>query len=107
MTEQRRSEFINMLANDPFVKKHLYERVWISGSSTEVYPIQEWNDSVDIQWKTDRPCPKWIDKIVKQNNDLIKYGYFLKSDRSCPSCVSFHYVETVTDYLRKHPEERR
>lgn len=89
----RQLKFINDIENNSFVKKHLIDYTWISGENTIVYPIKEWIDRLEIQWNTDRPCKKWIDKIVNQNKDLLEYGYFSKSDGSCPSYICFVYKD--------------
>ena len=88
---KRRKEFLDYIANNTFVRKHYFPCTWISGEDTTVYPIEEWRDSLDIQWKNNKPCDKWIDSVVKSNSDLIERGYFDKTDSSCPSCVIFKY----------------
>ena len=87
--EAKRYDLIERIKDNPFVKKHLYPHSWISGSTTEVYPIMLWTDLVDIQWNSDRPCNKWIKAFAEKHSDMIEYGYFDKSDGSCPSAVIF------------------
>lgn len=81
--------FIEDLKKDSMVHKHLASG-YISGSSTEVYPIMiNMNKSVTLLWNTDRKLyDKWIARVV-QSHSLVDYGYFWKSDGSCPSRIVF------------------
>jgi len=76
--------------NEKLVKKYLYEHEWLSGSSTVVHPITIWADEVVIQWKSNKNVfEKFIKRIVNKYNDVFEYGYFWKSDGSCPSKLVF------------------
>ena len=82
-------EFISRLRKEDIVKRNLLDHTWISGSSTEVYPIQIWQTSIDLQWKSSRNPKVWIQKMVDMSKGLITYGIFEKGDGSCPNCISF------------------
>lgn len=93
-------KFTEELKKEEMVKENLYEHIWISGSSTKVYPITIWVESfatseVVLQWKGDRKCNVFINKIVKKYNDILEDGYFWKSDGSCPSTITFRLKEKI------------
>ncbi len=82
--------FIEDLKKSVFVRKNIYKNTWVSGSCTTVYPLTVWpQGEIDIQWSSDRPCNKFIQDMVSKHSDLIKTGYFRKTDGSCPSSISF------------------
>ncbi|MBQ3543482.1 MAG: hypothetical protein IJA34_00595 [Lachnospiraceae bacterium] len=92
--------FIEEFKKEEMVKKNLYEYIWVSGSSTKVYPITIWiegaiTSDIVIQWKNDKRCTKFINKIVKKYNDILEEGYFWKSDGSCPSTITFRLKEKI------------
>lgn len=81
-----------IISNDFMVKRHLYENTWVSGCVTEVAPITIWEEDgeIIIQLKTDRNVfKKTIRRIIEKSNGDIIYGYFRKSDGSCPSTLHF------------------
>jgi len=86
-------DFIEMLKKEPIVKKNLYKYTWTSGSSTTVKPIMIWQDTVELQWDSNRKPEKWIEKMVAKGEGLVKYGYFSKSDGSCPSSIAFKLLK--------------
>ena len=93
-------QFIEELKKETMVKKNLYEHTWLSGSSTTVYPISVWHESfptseVELQWKSDKRCDKFINKMVEKHKEIIKEGYFWKSDGSCPSTIIFRLREKI------------
>ena len=91
---ERIDKFVSDLENDKLVKKNLYKYSWLSGSSTQVSPIIIWRDCVELQWNSDRRIfDKFIKRIMQKNEDLIAYGYFWKSDGSCPSTITFTFIE--------------
>lgn len=91
---ERIDKFVIDLENEKLVKKNLYKYSWLSGSSTQVSPITIWRNRVELQWDSDRRIfDKFIKRIVKENEDLIAYGSFWKSDGSCPSTITFRFRE--------------
>lgn len=93
-------QFIEEIKKEEMVKKNLYEYTWLSGSSTTVYPITVWVESfptseVVFQWKSDRQCNRFINKMVEKFKDIIEEGYFWKSDGSCPSTITFRLKEKI------------
>ncbi len=91
---ERIDKFIIGLENEKLVKKNLRKYSWLSGSSTQVSSITIWRDSVELQWNSDRRIfDKFIKRIMQKNEDLIAYGYFWKSDGSCPSKIVFKFTE--------------
>ena len=88
----RNNKFINSFLKEKLTKKYLINNSWLSGSSTKVYPITISDRAITFQWDSDRNIfNKFIDRIVKNNNDLFEYGSFWKSDGSCPSTISFYF----------------
>ena len=93
-------KFIEELKSEEMVKKNLYKFTWLSGSSTTVYPISIYYESfptseVVLQWDSDRACNKFINKIVQKFSNILKEGYFWKSDGSCPSTITFRLKEKI------------
>ena len=89
---ERNNNFIESFLKEKLAKKYLIKNCWLSGSSTEVYPITITEKSITFQWSSDRNIfNKFIDKIVKNNSDLFEYGSFWKSDGSCPSTITFYF----------------
>lgn len=87
-------KFIKEFKEEPIVRKNIYTNIWLSGSSTEVIPITVGQKEIVFQWKSDRNIfDKFINRIVKKYNDLFAYGYFWKSDGSCPSTITFKFKE--------------
>lgn len=97
MKEKQNSEdkallekFIEKLKQEPLVKQYLEKHSWLSGSSTEVHPITVWQDTIVLQWT----CPKayfgkFIQRIVRENPDVLTDGWFAKHDGSCPAEIIF------------------
>lgn len=84
--------FIRSLKDDAFVQKNLYTNTWRVGS-TEVYPVTIWpQGQINLQWKSNRPCNKFIQDTINKHSDLLQYGYFDKSDGSCPSQIVFKVI---------------
>ena len=66
-----------------------------------LYPISVWYESfptseVELQWKSDRRCDKFINRIVEKHKEIIREGYFWKSDGSCPSTIIFKLREKIS-----------
>lgn len=88
--DERIGKFVEALKSEPLVQKYLRKETWISGSSTTVFPIGIWLDSVELQWESDRKIfGKFIERIVEANKDLLDWGSFQKTDGSCPSSIVF------------------
>lgn len=89
--------FVEEIKKDPIVQKNLYEHVWLSGSSTEVYPIGIWASDVTFQWKSNKNIyDKFIKRTVEKYSDILSGGYFRKSDGSCPSEIVFLLRERLS-----------
>lgn len=92
-------QFIEEFKAEKFVQKNLCDFSWISGSSTPVYPISvytnSWKSEIVIQWKSDRKCEGFINKMVGKYNDIIMWGKFWKSDGSCPSTITFRLKDAI------------
>lgn len=89
---ERNNKFINSFLKEKLTKKYLIKNSWLSGSSTYVSPITITDRNITFQWDSDRNIfNKFIERIVKNNNDLFEYGSFWKSDGSCPSTISFYF----------------
>ena len=100
ITKDMVHKFIDEIQKEKKVKENLYEHTWLSGSSTTVYPIAVWVEAfptseIVLQWKSDRQCNKFINKMVEKYNDIIEEGYFWKSDGSCPSTITFRLKEKI------------
>lgn len=90
-------DIITELKQDKLIQKYLYEYTWLSGSSTYVYPIMVYRTKDDrikeitLQIKTDKNVfKKLIERYKSKYNDIL-YGYFSKSDGSCPSSLVFTF----------------
>ena len=76
------------------MQKNLYQSNWLSGSSTDVTPIIISCDEICLQWKSNRNCyEKFINRYAYKYSDIVKYGYFRKSDGSCLSAIVFKLKE--------------
>lgn len=95
LLELRIKDFVEYLKTQPIVQKNLCDYVWISGESTEVFPIMVWQNFIELQWKSDRPCPRFISAMREKYPDIIKSGYFSKSDGSCPSTIYFNLQKNL------------
>lgn len=84
-------KFYNDLENEKLIQKYLYDYVWISGSTTRVYPIMEWHNTIEIQVKTFKNVfNKFIKRFVETHKDEISDGWFSKKDGSCPASIVFY-----------------
>lgn len=76
--------------------KYICKYKWLSGSSTDVYPIMVWRDYIGVQLMTSdkmRFSQRSLDKIVEAHKDLLSRASFDPTDDSCPSCLRFRFVE--------------
>lgn len=91
----RIDRFLAGLKKDKVFQHNIEEHAWLSGAATTVYPITVGIKDITLQWKSDRQIfDKFIKRIETKNSDLIKYGYFYKSDGSCPSSIVFMLTDT-------------
>lgn len=94
--KERIDKFIEDFKREKLTQKYLYKYTWLSGSSTTVYPITICEDSIEIQWKSDKNIfEKFINRIVKTNTDIFSKGFFWKSDGSCPSTITFCFKQSA------------
>lgn len=94
--EDRVSQFIEEIQSEKIVQKNLCNRTWLSGSSTIVYPITVWKEEIVFQWESNkRIFDKFINRVVEKYSDLFEYGYFWKSDGSCPSTITFRLKKAL------------
>ena len=89
--------FADEIYNDKLVKKYIRMGTWLSGSSTNVYPITIWEKSreVVVQIKTKRNVFNKLLERYKNKYENIEYCYFDKTDDSCPSRLVFKFKESV------------
>ena len=78
--------------------KYVYDYSWMSGSSTEVYPVSVWRDYVDFQLNTTDKrhfTQKSLSKIVERFPQL-RGARYSKKDSSCPDSLIFIYKEPLS-----------
>ena len=94
MDKAKLEEIGNKVAESDFFKKHGYKSHWISGSTTEVYPIRVWieNNCIEIQLGCNnlRGIKRALDKLVKSLSDVREY-YICKYDGSCPDVARIYF----------------
>jgi hypothetical protein len=96
ITKQRIEKCIEDLKKEKLVQKYLYSYTWLSGSSTNVYPIKVWKESIVLQWSSDKAIfDKFIQRVVEKNSDIFSRGIFWKSDGSCPSRITFYFKDEI------------
>ena len=76
------------------IGRHIYTHTWLSGSSTEVYPISIYHNNntntydIHIQLKANRNYfTRTIEYFKKKYADITYMGYW-KSDGSCPNTIT-------------------
>lgn len=89
-------KILEEIQKDKLINKYLYQYTWLSGSSTKVYPISaryEKNNikEITIQINTEKNLFNKLIERYKNNYKNIDYGYFWKSDGSCPSQLVFKF----------------
>lgn len=99
---------LNAIKQERIIAKYADQEPWESGSSTVVYPITLWVDRVKVQIDTKKNYfEKAIQRVIEKNQDLFEYGYFCKSDGSCPSFICFKYTEnTIQQYNKKYTNQK-
>ena len=97
MNKERVNEITNQIANSKFFERYAMKDTWLSGCSTEVYPISAWMPSctydgsirIEIQldcFKGLRGINKALDKLVREiGEELVLKHYISKYDGSCPN----------------------
>lgn len=86
---------IEEIKNDKLIRKYMYKYIWVSGSSTKVFPIMIYKGNDDtikeitIQINTKRNYFKKLLERYKSKYKEIDYAYFGKNDDSCPSVLVF------------------
>lgn len=98
--------YVAILTNKT-IKKHTINYTFFSGCSTEVYPIDLCLNDVEVYVDTNKGhlFEKAIQKVVTDNPQLFKDGYFCKSDGSCHSFIRLKYsdalLKRIDDYCKK------
>lgn len=93
-------EIIAAIKSDETLAKHILKHTWISGSSTEVYPITLWAYEVCVQLDSPRRMyDKCVERILRAYPHLFKDGYFRKNDDSCPAELVFRYTDETRERL--------
>lgn len=85
-------KLLTAIENETIIKRHIYGGMWLSGSSTKVYPIMFWQKEVRIQLDISKNVfKKFIERFVKEHSDLVVCGGFSANDGSCLSELYFYY----------------
>ena len=90
---------IAIIENSNLFKNHGYDRHWISGSSTVVYPIAVWHPSKEIVIQMDRDKYRGrtqaTRKLIKDLTEVIpiKGWHYNPNDGSCPPELTIWYEE--------------
>ncbi len=93
------------IIQDKTIEKYRCKYTWISGSSTEVYPISVGPRDIEIQLdcrvkKTDgKSFNKRYEKILERamnaiadrHQNAVAYTYLDEMDDSCPAVMTFKY----------------
>ena len=95
------------IMQDPTIEKYRCKYTWISGSSTEVYPIEvgprdiciqldrkvEKRDGKSFNKRYEKILERTMNAIADRHQDVVKYAYLGAQDDSCPSCMWFKYKD--------------
>lgn len=94
LSKERIDAFVDNLKRENLVKKYcLTSGTYLSGCATQVTPIMIWQDSVELNLIISKNYfNKFIDRVVSGNKDILKFGYFVKSDGSTPSRIVFRFI---------------
>lgn len=86
-------DFAEEIYNDELIRKYMCKYVWLSGSSTKVFPIQIWGErrEVELQIDTKKNVFNKLIERYKEKYNEIEYAYFDKTDDSCPSRLVFKF----------------
>lgn len=88
--EGRINAFIENFKQNNFVEKNACLFGYLSGSSTQVAPINVYKSTIEVLWHSNRTCKKFIAHVVEENKDLLVYGRYWRSDGSCPNRLIFY-----------------
>lgn len=97
------------IMQDPTIEKYRCKYTWISGSSTEVYPITVWASDIIVQLdnKVKRADGKSFNKryykilertrnaIADRHQDVVKYACLCVNDDSCPATMTFGFINEL------------
>ena len=87
--------FVDEFLSHPLAKKHLYPFTWLSGSGTQVTPVEIYSFGggrfrVTFQWDcAKRIFGKFIDRISAQYAPLVESSCFVPNDGTCPAEIIF------------------
>lgn len=95
-------EIYAVCLSDKIIQKHIIDYTWISGGSTNVYPIMIYPYDVEIQVDV---CNGFyfngaIRRVLSAYPHLFKNGYFCKGDGSCPSYIRFVYADALLAHIK-------
>ena len=80
--------------------KYMLNHKWLSGSSTEVYPITAWKNYIEIQLTT-KARKHYFRKAIADYqqawSEYIERVYYVKQDGSCPDTIRFVYRTPLYD----------
>lgn len=94
------------IMQDPTIEKYRCKYTWISGSSTEVYPITVWASDITVQLdsKVKKAGGKSFNKryekileramtaIADRHQDVLFCSYLSAHDDSCPATMTFKFI---------------
>lgn len=92
----RIKDIIEDINNDKIINKHICNYIWVSGSSTQVYPLTIWLNQdfsikeISIQINDNKNVFEKLIERYKNKYKDIDYGYFYKNDGSCPNTLTFY-----------------
>lgn len=96
-------EMVGAVLSDPMLEKHLLDHNWLSGSSTEVYPITIGKKDITLQMNESgkrfkEAYYKAIARVCAKYPHLFCHGY-VSYDGSCPMSVTFAYTNQVLEEM--------
>lgn len=94
------------IMQDPTIEKYRCKYTWMSGSSTEVYPIEVGPCDICIQLarKVEKRDGKSFNKryykilertmtaIADRHQDVVLYAHLSAWDDSCPATMTFKFI---------------
>ena len=96
MTTEEQKILIEEILKNNLIQKYILKHTWISGEDTVVYPAQGWINTIEIQISIDENIfDDCIQEIVKNSNENLLNGKFIKSDGSCPSYIEFVMKDSI------------
>lgn len=97
MTDELFDQIAEIIKTSRFFARYGYKYRWISGCSTEVYPITLWYPSkeicVQVETYNMQGIHKSAEALVKKLSGLIEITdhYLCKNDGSCPNEYRIYY----------------